>query len=199
MWAYIAYKLYLLFGWEMYKRIGANLHIREIYKEYLILIQLLKFDYFVITAFAFQYIFLILKSNDAELPITIAFVPISLTILFTSYYALKRENIPLMWTFIVGLIVFIGYYVFKVVRMYDPLQKAKYDKLKPILTYFAAVSLTLLLSTVFQAITCLTNFNQGLVKQIILIEGKTPESLLSGPRFYINSAGQRRMALEEYN
>ncbi|PVV04552.1 hypothetical protein BB560_000948 [Smittium megazygosporum] len=199
VWSYICYKLYRLYGWEMYKLIGANYHIREMYKEYLLLVQLLKLNYFTFAGFAIQYTVLVLKSTDTEFYITVALIPISLLVLVASYYALKRESAALMWAFIFGMNGCIGYYVFKIARMYDSRQHSKYSGVRAIMTFFGIISLILIVVTVFQAIICLTNFGQGLLKQMELIKGVPSDIMSNGPSFYINSAGERRMALEEYN
>ncbi|OMJ24833.1 UPF0658 Golgi apparatus membrane protein [Smittium culicis] len=198
-WIYISFKLYGIFGWEMYKLIGANVLFRDMYKQYLLFVQLLKMDFYFFVTFASQYVLLILHSGDIELPITVALVPISLVTLIIAVYALKRESRFLMWIFILGLIGFIGYYTFKLVRIYDNTQDTKYENQRLVLSFFGFLGLITVVFTVFQAIKCLTNFGQGLSKRIEMIEGNVNENFIDGNNFYINSAGQRRMALEEYN
>ncbi|PWA00617.1 hypothetical protein BB558_003339 [Smittium angustum] len=196
-WIYISSKLYTIYGWELYKLIGANLHLREIYKEYVLFVQLLKLGLFAFAGFSVQYTILILKANDIEFYITIILVPISLFIFIVAFYALKRESRFLMWTFIVGMITFTGYFTFKLIRIYDPGQEAKYINQRLMLTFFAVISIILVVYTIFQAIICLTNFKQGLRKQLEQIDNED-DTFLQGPAYYINAAGERRMALEEY-
>ncbi|KAF8997813.1 hypothetical protein BGZ52_010977, partial [Haplosporangium bisporale] len=58
-----AWKLAAVFGWEMYRFLGADLQMRRMHKAYEILITLLKFDVFFFVAFAVQ-LFTLVDTSD---------------------------------------------------------------------------------------------------------------------------------------
>ncbi|KAJ2497305.1 hypothetical protein IWW47_003642, partial [Coemansia sp. RSA 2052] len=120
----LAYFLYIAFGWEIYKRVGADLKIRRMYVNYRTLVFLLKIDFFVFLGFAVSYIILVLKSSDPEFGITVAFVPVTMSVLFLAFWGLRRESVITMWTFIFLLCGSTAYFVYKCARMYDPKQEA---------------------------------------------------------------------------
>ncbi|CAG8508448.1 18927_t:CDS:10 [Acaulospora morrowiae] len=48
---FLGYKLYKQFGWNIYKRIGANIKTQRMYRTYLVFILLLKLDVFLLMGF----------------------------------------------------------------------------------------------------------------------------------------------------
>ncbi|KAG5458726.1 MAG: hypothetical protein BJ554DRAFT_998 [Olpidium bornovanus] len=55
----MSFNLYREFGWSIYKTIGADLRMRDIYKNYLALVLLLKLDVFFFVGFSFQFVVLV--------------------------------------------------------------------------------------------------------------------------------------------
>ncbi|KAJ2720686.1 hypothetical protein GGI07_004453 [Coemansia sp. Benny D115] len=191
----LAYFLYNNFGWEIYKRVGADMKIRRMYINYRALVLLLKVDFFMFVGFAVSYIILILKSSDPEFAITIAFVPVTLIVLSLAFWALRRESAIVMWAFVVLLCGSTAYFVFKCARMYDPKQAAKYNDQRPMMTYYTIVSLLFIAATLQQAVTCLANFGYGLKERIEITRGKRSD-MEQIQDYYVNAAGDRRMNLD---
>ncbi|KAJ2800770.1 hypothetical protein H4R20_003940 [Coemansia guatemalensis] len=191
----LTYFVFHSFGWEIYKRVGADMKIRRMYINYRLLVLLLKLDFFVFMGFAVSYIILILKSSDPEFAITIALVPITLLVLSLAFWGLRRESAITMWTVVVLLCASTAYYVFKCARMYDPKQEEKYATQKPMMTYYTIVSLVVIAATLHQAAICLSNFGYGLKERIEITRGKRSD-MEQIQDYYVNAAGDRRMNLD---
>ncbi|KAJ2746863.1 hypothetical protein GGI20_001016 [Coemansia sp. BCRC 34301] len=191
----LAYFLYIAFGWEIYKRVGADLKIRRMYVNYRTLVFLLKIDFFVFLGFAVSYIILVLKSSDPEFGITVAFVPVTMSVLFLAFWGLRRESEVTMWTFIFLLCGSTAYFVYKCARMYDPKQEAKFLTQRPMMTYYTIVSLAVISGTLHQAVSCLANFGYGLKERIEITRGKRSD-MEQIQDYYVNAAGDRRMNLD---
>ncbi|KAJ2490058.1 hypothetical protein IWW37_003478 [Coemansia sp. RSA 2050] len=191
----VAYLLYIAFGWEIYKRVGADLKIRRMYVNYRTLVFLLKIDFFVFLGFAVSYIILVLKSSDPEFGITVAFVPVTLSVLVLAFWGLRRESQSIMWSFIFLLCGSAAYFVYKCARMYDPKQEAKFLTQRPMMTYYTVISLLVVSATLHQAVSCLANFGYGLKERIEITRGKRSD-MEQIQDYYVNAAGDRRMNLD---
>ncbi|KAJ1674123.1 hypothetical protein EV182_003917 [Spiromyces aspiralis] len=163
-WVYFARRLISYFGWEVYRKIGADIRLRKMYRSYQILLLLLKMDAFAFIGFAVQFIIVLQAkdTSDPEYGLTIAAVPLTLIVLMLAVVGLRKENRAIMWCFVIGLCCSIAYFLFKVGRMYTKDQAYKYKDMRPLLTFFAAVSMATTLATLFMSIVCMTNFDRGL-------------------------------------
>ncbi|KAJ1945285.1 hypothetical protein FBU59_002351 [Linderina macrospora] len=195
MFMVLAYFVYHAFGWEIFKRVGADMKIRRMYVAYRLLVLLLKIDFFAFSGFAVTYIILILKSSDAEFGITIALFPLTLMVLLLAFWGLRRESRVTMWVFIFCLCGSTAYFVFKCARMYDPKQEIKYERQRAMMTYYTIVSLFVVAATLFQSVVCLANFGFGLKERIEMTRGHRSD-MEQIQDYYVNAAGDRRMPLE---
>ncbi|KAJ3171172.1 hypothetical protein HDU88_008208 [Geranomyces variabilis] len=173
VFALCAYKIYLEFGWKMYKKIGADPKMRDMYRTYQIFLTFLKLDLFFALGFGVQFLVLVIQPSDPEFGITIAALPVMLAVFALAAYALKREDVWMMRAFCVGLLAAMAYFMFKLVRIYQ--RTAKYADTKHYLTFFACLSLAVVFCTLINAIMCYRNFGQGL-KQHILITRQQSKS-----------------------
>jgi len=162
--AYIALglKIYREFGWQVYKLLGADRSVKRMYMHFQIFICLTKFDVFFWIGFSVQWIFLVLKSNDAEYYITVAALPLSLLLLIEGHMAARYESKWLMISFMSGCVAACCYFVYKlykILRFKDDLD------LKPVfktLTVFSSIATVLLVVTFAWGWIVMRNFGAGL-------------------------------------
>ncbi|KAJ3196914.1 hypothetical protein HK101_007279 [Irineochytrium annulatum] len=132
----LAYRLYIEFGWEIYKQIGADPEMRTMFRTYQIFLMLLKLDVFFVFGFGIQFLVLIIAPTDPEFALTIAAIPVMMTILALAVYAVRKEDKWIMCLFMFGLLLGIAYFAFKLFRIYTQTQKYHYTK--KYLTFFVA-------------------------------------------------------------
>eukprot|EP00835_Amoeboradix_gromovi_P003110 NODE_194_length_15414_cov_0.324127.p7 type:complete len:266 gc:universal NODE_194_length_15414_cov_0.324127:1161-1958(+) len=133
---FLTFKLYCEYGWKVYKKIGADPRMKTMYRTYQIFLMLLKACFFVFVSFSLQFMILVLKKDDPELYLTILALIVTVIILFMASKALIKENKPMMIGFVFLTVLALIYFLFKLVRMYDPVQAPKYRFVSNYLTFF---------------------------------------------------------------
>jgi hypothetical protein len=140
-----------------------------------IYIALLKFDFFFFLGFIIQLVVIVTDTSDPEFGLTIATVPITIGILVAAAFFTRREIKLGMIAVIVLYHGALAYFIFKLVRIYQPEWRQYYDAVKKSLTAFAVITILLIVMTIANGIICLTNFNKGL-KSHLLSRKKADES-----------------------
>ncbi|KAI8602068.1 hypothetical protein EDD21DRAFT_304260 [Dissophora ornata] len=170
--AFIAYKLYKEFGWTIYKKIGADLAMRDMYKVYQIFIMILKFDIFFQLGFSAQFLSVVILQYDTLQTLTqsemsnilvvhlILSTGASIVLPFLAWWGLKRESKIAMCCFIAGGFATLVYNILKLNQVFD--DKARFAGASKFLIFFLIVSLILGMSTIYFAWVCMKNFNHGL-------------------------------------
>ncbi|KAJ3291725.1 hypothetical protein HK104_005863 [Borealophlyctis nickersoniae] len=181
MFLFFAFKLYLEFGWKIYKKIGADPKMRNMYRVYQIFLMLLKLDVFFVSGFGVQFLVLVIHSNDPEFALTIAALPIMMIILVLAVYGVRREDKWIMGLFCVGLVLAMAYFIFKLARIYTRQDDPRYKDTKNYLTFFASLSLAVVLGTLVNAILCYRNFGRGLKQHIMSSSSNVTELASAGP------------------
>ncbi|KAK9458510.1 uncharacterized protein V1516DRAFT_630578 [Lipomyces oligophaga] len=163
---YVMFKLYGIFGWSIYQHIGADIRMKRRYLCYQIYITLLKFDFFFFVGFTIQFCVIVLARKDVEFGLTIAVIPLTLLVFALATVAVRQENeigvAAVFFIFLSGM----AYFLFKLVRMYQPSQSWKYIAARKSLTAFAVITLVLIVVTTVNLIICALNFNKGLKQSL---------------------------------
>ncbi|KAF7966119.1 hypothetical protein HWV62_39982 [Athelia sp. TMB] len=198
-WVLIAFwirELYAEFGWAIFHVVGANpkaksglydmpflsrtltqaVHLAQ-YQFYQVMICLLKFDFFAFTGVTMQLLIVVLNKNSAEFGVTIAAIPCVLFALAFCGYALQREIKWLMTVSLVLMLAAMGYFVYKLVRFYEPYtgRENPYETVRATLTVFTIAAFLLVFATFAIGLRCFADFDKGLV------EAKTHSEILFHP------------------
>ena len=132
-----------------------------------IYIALLKFDFFFFLGFIIQLVVIVTDTDDPEFGLTIATVPITIGILVAAAYFTRREIKSGMIAVIILYHGALAYFIFKLVRIYQPESRHYYGAVQKSLTAFAVITILLIVMTIANCITCLTNFNKGLKAHLL--------------------------------
>jgi len=154
--------LYYEFGWAIFRIVGANPAMKTMYQYYQVLLCLLKFDFFAFTGVTIQLLIVVLSKNSAEFGLTIAAIPVVLVLLIGCGIAVKRE---IKWLMVFSLFLMLAsetYFIYKLVRFYEPSSEEQYETTRATLTVFTIVSILLLLATFAVGLKCFFDFDKGL-------------------------------------
>ncbi|PLN78345.1 hypothetical protein BDW42DRAFT_144383 [Aspergillus taichungensis] len=162
----VAWKLYDEFAWSIYKHISADLRMKRRYLTYQIYIALLKFDFFFFLGFTVQFVVIVTNRADIEFGLTLAAVPVTILILVSAAFFVRRESSVGMIIIILLYFAAMAYFLFKLVRMYAPTTFLEYLPARRSLTFFAIITLVLIVLTIVNACMCMHNFHKGLKPHI---------------------------------
>ena len=132
-----------------------------------------------------QFVVITIITTDPEFGLTIAAMPLTIVILVLANYWTRKENRLGMAVIIVSIVLSpywrlsrgidklsrcsqtlffaaLAYFLFKLIRMYQPASAQKYFSIRRPLTAFAAITVVLIVITIVNACVCMYNFGRGL-------------------------------------
>jgi len=165
-------KLYAEFGWAIFHVVGANPKMKTMYQYYQIMICLLKFDFFCFTGVTMQLLIVVLAKNEAEFGVTVAAIPVVLILLILCGIAVQREIKWIMSISLVLMLAALSYFLYKLVRFYQPGSREEYQTTRATLTVFTIVAFLLLFATFAVGLRCFSDFDRGL--QSSKVQNVTP-------------------------
>ncbi|KAI8847560.1 hypothetical protein BC829DRAFT_476493 [Chytridium lagenaria] len=171
VWCFLSSKLYNIFGWSIFKELGADVGVRQRLKLYHIYVMLLKLDIFFFLGFIIQYSILVYWANNEFNTInfygyTYGGPVLAIILLFIAYYSVVKESNVLMTLNLVCLSGAVGFLISRLVDIYTTTDKRKYSSSKSSLTVFAALTLVLSIITFVVAILNFRNFGKGLMSAL---------------------------------
>ncbi|BGO89655.1 hypothetical protein NBRC10512_001492 [Rhodotorula toruloides] len=173
--------LYAEFGWDTFKRIGADLAIRRAYLRYQVFVCLLKFTAFFVIGFELQFLILVTGTPTVEFVLTIVALPVTILALLAFAAVVRIENRPGIYASFVVIAAGIAYFIYKLQRIYGA-TSGRYSTATATLTIFSVVCIVLLVATFVMMGLCMRNFGKGLKERIpgyhlpFLSRSRQPES-----------------------
>ncbi|KAI8061137.1 hypothetical protein BC940DRAFT_310631 [Gongronella butleri] len=155
---YLSYKMVLEFGWEIYKKIGADLAIQKMYRVFQFFVLCLKIDIFVeFLVSCFYFLQFVIKPGNISnwqswifLVITVLMLPM----LWIARQAVSKESITQMIVFMVFQLLVIFEFI---LVMIGTSSDAWY-----IWICFVAIGIFFAVMTIVLGSVCCHNFNRGL-------------------------------------
>ncbi|KAF9586733.1 hypothetical protein BGW38_006275 [Lunasporangiospora selenospora] len=161
----LTWRLYSEFGWLVFQKLGADVSLRKMMKEYRLLFTLLKLDAFFFFVYALQVATLTDKHWVKGL-VEVAFaIPLSSILIGLGFCALRKESKVTMLGFIACLVLLIGYMVYQLDMLWQDLtgnpETDPYFFSRKTMTVFAALTLFMTILAVWNSIAMYFNFNKG--------------------------------------
>lgn len=162
----LTWRLYSEFGWLVFQKLGADVSLRKMMKEYRLLFTLLKLDAFFFFGYAIQVAALTDQHWQKGLEEIAFAIPLSGIIILLGFCALRNENKVTMGGFISCLGLLIAYMIYRLVALYQTLtgdaSTDPYFLSRKTMTVFAALTLFVTVLALVYAVVMLYNFNKGL-------------------------------------
>ncbi|KAF9349840.1 hypothetical protein BGX26_011914 [Mortierella sp. AD094] len=162
----LTWRLYSEFGWLVFQKLGADVSLRKMMKEYRLLFTLLKLDAFFFFGYAIQVAALTDKHWQKGLTEVAFAIPLSAVITLLGFCAMRNENKVTMGGFITCLALLIGYMTYRIVALYQTLTGERstdpYFFSRKTMTVFAALTLFITILALINAVVMLYNFDKGL-------------------------------------
>ncbi|ORY36808.1 hypothetical protein BCR33DRAFT_718513 [Rhizoclosmatium globosum] len=166
LFAYLTYRMFLEFGWRQYRITGGNKQLEKVIYSYHILLLLLKFALFFVTAFTVLDLALTTVTDRGKYVISIVGGIFGVLLTAAGFYGARRENGYLLSFYIFGCCLVIGYLIERVYEAYnrslDVNNESDYKRAELPFLLYAALSALLVIASIVFGVVSYTNFGKGL-------------------------------------
>ncbi|KAJ1990957.1 hypothetical protein H4R33_001538 [Dimargaris cristalligena] len=170
--------LYREFAWSFYKKLGADVQIRRLNVNFLIMVTLFKLDAFFFEVFAIQVLTLWVADGPYYpwIRALLAFF-FEMVILTAGYLGLIREQRPLMLIFLGGLVLGLGYILFELALVARGMSRDDpvYTYSSGYILFYVCVNVILIVLSFGYGLRCYHDFGQG------LLEARSRASMIGDP------------------
>lgn len=198
---FFTWKLYQQFGWNIYKRIGADLRMQKLYRSLLIFVMLLKIDLFFMNFLAIEGCIVArpgrsVLSNDLNPGFYYFHVFITILIVFLQllvWHSLRKEYSLGMKIFIGAWIVCIADLIILLVYSIIPNREESWY----FFTSFIVVGIVMGLVTLLWSILLLRNFGKGLEPHLSRHNLSVQQTNSTDPSMPPQQTGPNRWAIDD--
>lgn len=160
----LGYKVYSEFGWKVYKKVGADPRMRNLFLDFLILMTLIKLDFALAIILIAQNTAIALKPNDPEFALNICAVLVVVALSCSIVLGARTESNPAMYLFFALSPLEPAYILFKIVRFLTVPRFSQLPRVQLISSGIVAIILRIIL--VVFAIKLMLNFGKGLDRYV---------------------------------
>ncbi|RKP09478.1 hypothetical protein THASP1DRAFT_22687 [Thamnocephalis sphaerospora] len=163
----LTWELYREFGWQIYKKLGADLQISRMYRLHQMTLTFLKFDAFFLLALPIQLVALSSRQFSGDIwYFNVAAIPFSILLICLVMFSLHKENKPSLILFLIGLLASIGYMIYKLVNIVqtEGREDDPYLASRKFLIFFVVVTLALSVVSFIFCVLCYNYYGRGLLE-----------------------------------
>jgi len=170
---FLVYKIYLEIGWYIYKRIGANQEMRDMYRSAQLFLAMIKFDLLFSLLLVVLAGLYYLAPNNYEFYLTLFAFILTFVWAYLGWVAVKGENEVYMNVYMCLAVVEPVFIIYKLVRLSQTVQKL------PVSLFVVATVAEIIIRTYLMvtAVIARRNFGKGLLNEVFQVSSKKSRPL----------------------
>jgi len=175
IFTYLAYQLFIEYGWKIYKRVRFNVRLRAAFHYYELVVCLMKMTMLFVIMFAMCLNQTILREfpTSVNYIISIGVIPLTLFVCVFATYGIRKENKPIVSIFLVSMLVGIALQIYEIYsvrkrtctycgEMYSGRTVDIPDEVIMHVIYLASVAIIMMVLLSLATMKTISNFGIGL-------------------------------------